>query len=82
MMEPSHDEDGERHKGSPVGARDQIGCRREFADVKFHLSHHAPVGRHLGRHIGKGRHDAFDGNGAVLDRARMRVICNSQRQRN
>jgi hypothetical protein len=74
MMEAAHDEHRQRDKGCAIGAGDDIGGRGQFADIEFDVAHHAAERADLRLNRHEFRVHALDGNGAVADRRRMRML--------
>ena len=74
MVEAAHDEDRQRDERLPVGARDDVGRRRDLADVELQVAHHPAERADLRLHRDELGLDALDRDLAGLDRHRMRMI--------
>ena len=80
-MEAAHDEDRQRHERRPDRASDDIGGRRQFADVKLDIAHHAPESPDLRLHVNEIGVDSTDRNAPFLERGRVRIIRHRNFQR-
>jgi hypothetical protein len=82
MVEGTEDEDRQRDERCPERARDEIGRRRQLADVEFETAHHAPEGGDLRHDVDELRFNPGNGRTPALDGFRMRIIANGYGKRN
>ena len=74
MVEPPQHENWQGDERRPIGPRDDVSGRRQFAHVELDLTNHAAKSSDLWLDGNDFRIDAFDGNRSISDRGGVRVF--------
>ena len=80
MVKRAHHEDRQRHERRAIGAGNDVGGRRQFADVELDLAHHPAEGPDLRLHVREMRFDALDRNAARQNGLRVGEFGNGECQ--
>jgi hypothetical protein len=74
VVEAAHDKDRQADERRAVGTGDDVGGRRQFANIEFDVAHHAAEGADLRLDGDEFGIHALDGDGAVADGGGMGML--------